>query len=360
MGALKLNNIEKTYPNGHQAVKGLSLEIEPGEFLVLVGPSGCGKSTILRSIAGLEELSAGEIHIADSRVDDLVPAKRDIAMVFQNYALYPHMSVYKNMAYGLKNRGYSAEDIDSKVTNAAKMLQLSDYLDRKPSQLSGGQRQRVAMGRAMVRNPKLFLFDEPLSNLDARLRAEMRLEIKQLQRNLGTTSVFVTHDQVEAMTLADRLVVLNKGEIQQIGTPKEVYHRPKNIFVATFLGAPSMNLLPVAVNDDKQLILADGQTINLKDDFKALLKPGQSLVLGIRPENIGLAQQNTKNEIDLEFSALLSEELGTSQLLHGIVANEKFTLNIKNFEPTENTELKIFFKGKNIHLFDQNSGLRIN
>jgi sn-glycerol 3-phosphate transport system ATP-binding protein len=357
MGALKLENIEKTYPNGHYAVRGISLEIEPGEFLVLVGPSGCGKSTILRTIAGLESLSAGEIHIADERVDELLPAKRDIAMVFQNYALYPHMSVYKNMAYGLKNRGVSKEEIESKVNEAARMLQLEEYLDRKPSQLSGGQRQRVAMGRAMVRNPKLFLFDEPLSNLDARLRAEMRLEIKQLQRNLKTTSVFVTHDQVEAMTLADRLVVLNQGEIQQVGTPKQVYHQPANIFVATFLGAPAMNLFEASVTAANEIVLNDGQKISLSSEWTGLVEPGQKLKLGIRPEHLALTQQGQLPM--LNFEAGLSEELGTSQLLHGKIAGENCTLNLPHFDHHSDNQLGIVFDPEHLHLFDYETGQRM-
>ncbi|WP_016796960.1 sn-glycerol-3-phosphate ABC transporter ATP-binding protein UgpC, partial [Vibrio cyclitrophicus] len=235
---LSIKNLVKTYENGHRAVKGVSLDIEKGEFLVLVGPSGCGKSSILRSIAGLESISGGEIHLAGRRVDTEKPAKRDIAMVFQNYALYPHMTVYKNLAYGLKNRGVSQHTIEEKIEKVAKTLKIEEYLNRKPAKLSGGQRQRVAMGRAIVRDPQLFLFDEPLSNLDASLRAHMRLEIKKLQRELGVTSVYVTHDQVEAMTLADRIVVLNNGQIEQVGTPREVYHQPASTFVASFIGSP--------------------------------------------------------------------------------------------------------------------------
>ncbi|TCS38748.1 sn-glycerol-3-phosphate ABC transporter ATP-binding protein UgpC [Reinekea marinisedimentorum] len=358
MGALKLSSIEKTYPNGHRAVRGVSLEIEPGEFLVLVGPSGCGKSTILRTIAGLEQLTGGEIHIAEERVDERLPAKRDIAMVFQNYALYPHMSVYKNMAYGLKNRGVSKEEINSKVTEAAKMLQLTDYLERKPSQLSGGQRQRVAMGRAMVRSPKLFLFDEPLSNLDARLRAEMRLEIKQLQRKLKTTSVFVTHDQVEAMTLADRLVVLNQGEIQQVGTPKEVYHQPANIFVATFLGAPAMNLFEARVTSANEMTLNDGQTIQLPAEMANRVEPGRNVTVGIRPEHLALTQNGQRPLLNFETG--LSEELGTSQLLHGKIAGTDCTLNLPHFDQHSEDQLGVVFEPKHLHLFDVETGKRID
>ncbi len=243
MSTLTLSNIAKCYPNGYQAIKKLNLNICDGEMVVLVGPSGCGKSTLLRMIAGLEQISSGELNIDTTTVNDLEPGERDIAMVFQNYALYPHMTVYNNMAYGLRNRKTSKKEIARLVSEAAKMLELDDLLDRKPGQLSGGQRQRVAMGRAIVREPKVFLFDEPLSNLDAKLRVQMRLEIKKLQRRLGTTSVYVTHDQVEAMTLADKLVVLNKGNVEQVGTPLEIYDNPASVFVATFIGSPAMNIL---------------------------------------------------------------------------------------------------------------------
>tara|TARA_A100001015_G_C14996012_1_gene716231 strand:- start:386 stop:1114 length:729 start_codon:yes stop_codon:yes gene_type:complete len=231
MSFLKLNNVTKIYPNGTKAVFETSLSIDKGEFMVFVGPSGCGKSTLLRMVAGLEDVTEGEINLDGKIINKLEPSERDIAMVFQNYALYPHMNVYNNMSYGLKNRGIDKKKIEEKVNETAKLLQISDLLFRKPSMLSGGQRQRVAMGRAIVRNPKIFLFDEPLSNLDALLRIQMRLEIKKLQRNIGVTSIFVTHDQVEAMTLGDRLAVINNGVIEQIGTPIEVYSDPHSLFV---------------------------------------------------------------------------------------------------------------------------------
>ncbi|MFO7804902.1 MAG: sn-glycerol-3-phosphate ABC transporter ATP-binding protein UgpC, partial [Paracoccaceae bacterium] len=238
MAQVSLKTITKVYPNGFQAVQPASFDIRDGEFLVLVGPSGCGKSTMLRMIAGLEDISEGELSIGDRVVNHVDPADRDIAMVFQNYALYPHMTVRKNIGYGLRNRKIAKAAIAQKVAEASAMLNLDDYLDRKPSQLSGGQRQRVAMGRAIVRDPALFLFDEPLSNLDAKLRNQMRIEIKALQRRLGVTAVYVTHDQVEAMTMADRIIVMNGGRIEQIGTPSEVYHSPATTFVASFMGAP--------------------------------------------------------------------------------------------------------------------------
>lgn len=246
MADVTLKDVRKTYPGGVEAVKGISMDIADGEFIVLVGPSGCGKSTLLRMVAGLEAITDGTVSIGGEVVNNREPADRDIAMVFQNYALYPHMSVYNNLAYGLRNRGVNEADIKTRVDAAAKMLELSEYLQRKPRQLSGGQRQRVAMGRAIVRSPKAFLFDEPLSNLDAKLRVQMRLEIRNLQRRLATTSLYVTHDQLEAMTLADRLVVMNAGEVEQIGAPMEVYERPASTFVAAFIGSPAMNLIPRA------------------------------------------------------------------------------------------------------------------
>lgn len=354
MGALKLDHVVKTYANGHKAIQGVSLDIHEGEFLVLVGPSGCGKSTTLRSIAGLETISEGEIYIADERVDQLAPAKRDIAMVFQNYALYPHMTVYNNMAYGLKNRGYSATDIEEKVNAAAKMLELTEYLPRKPNQLSGGQRQRVAMGRAMVRQPKLFLFDEPLSNLDASLRLQMRLEIKRLQRSLGITSVFVTHDQVEAMTLADRLVIMNKGKIEQLGTPKEVYHKPQTTFVAKFLGSPAMNLLPATMISENQLKLDDGQIVSLPTQSNTSV--GQRIYFGVRPENVMIAE----DQGFMTFAAKISEELGANQLLHGEVAGTEFTLNLAHFDQHDQASFALVFAPEHIHLFDYTTGQRIN
>ncbi|WP_244264737.1 sn-glycerol-3-phosphate ABC transporter ATP-binding protein UgpC, partial [Vreelandella boliviensis] len=245
MASITLEGLKKTYSGDVHAVKGIDLQIKDGEFVVLVGPSGCGKSTLLRMVAGLETITEGTLKIGDRVVNKLEPAERDIAMVFQNYALYPHMTVYNNLAYGLKNRGFKKDEIDQRVHVAAKMLEIEEFLERKPRKLSGGQRQRVAMGRALVRDPAAFLFDEPLSNLDAKLRVQMRVEIKQLQRRLKTTSLYVTHDQLEAMTLGDRLVVLNAGQIEQVGTPMEIYARPATMFVAGFIGSPPLNMLPV-------------------------------------------------------------------------------------------------------------------
>ncbi len=261
MSFLELQNITKTYPNGTKAVNETSLNIENGEFVVFVGPSGCGKSTLLRMIAGLEDITSGEIVLDSNIINNIDPSERDVAMVFQNYALYPHMTVYNNMAYGLKNRGISKQEIENKVNDAAKLLEIDSYLERKPSMLSGGQRQRVAMGRAIVRNPKIFLFDEPLSNLDAKLRNQMRLEIKKLQRQMGVTSIFVTHDQTEAMTLGDRIVVINNGIVEQVGTPKEIYSKPNTKFVAEFIGSPQMNIFNCKIDNGTAKI--DNHSINL-------------------------------------------------------------------------------------------------
>lgn len=274
MSSIQIINLSKVYDDSTHAVKQINLNIEDGEFIVLVGPSGCGKSTLLRMIAGLETISDGQLFIGDTLVNQLEPAARDIAMVFQNYALYPHMTVYNNMAYGLKNRGFSKAEIEQRVRNTAKMLEIETFLQRKPKALSGGQRQRVAMGRALVREPAAFLLDEPLSNLDAKLRVQMRVEIKQLQKRLKTTSLYVTHDQLEAMTLGDRLVVLNQGQIEQVGAPLEVYNRPETLFVAGFIGSPSMNLIDISQLDRSS-----------NADALALL-PQQTDILGIRPDGL--------------------------------------------------------------------------
>src|SRR5215475_13210839 len=272
MANVTLRNVRKAYPNGFEAIKGIDIDIADGQFCVLVGPSGCGKSTLLRMVAGLETITSGEIDIGGRIVNRIEPADRDIAMVFQNYALYPHMSVYNNMAYGLRNRGMAKPEIETRVREAARILELTAMLDRKPRQLSGGLRQRVAMGRAIVRQPKLFLFDEPLSNLDAKLRIAMRVEIRKLQRRLNTTSIYVTHDQLEAMTLADVLVVMNAGQVEQIGNPLDIYQKPATTFVAAFIGAPPMNL--IALRDSG--IALDG--VN-----------GDAGILGIRPEDFQIS-----------------------------------------------------------------------
>ncbi|WP_420406152.1 sn-glycerol-3-phosphate import ATP-binding protein UgpC [Nisaea sp.] len=317
MAELRLNGVEKIYPNGFHAIHGIDLDVSVGEFIVLVGPSGCGKSTLLRMVAGLETISSGEVEIAGRTVNELEPADRDIAMVFQNYALYPHMTVQGNMAYGLKNRGMARDEIDRRVREAAEILELSALLDRRPNQLSGGQRQRVAMGRAIVREPSVFLFDEPLSNLDAKLRVQMRVEIKRLQRRLGITSLYVTHDQVEAMTMADRLVVMNGGRAEQIGTPIELYERPATTFVATFIGSPSMNQFEATVSEDgSAVVLASGAAVALPETRADLA--GRRVILGIRPEDLS----PTGGSVGLSLEIDLVEHLGADTLIHGHLEGE--------------------------------------
>ncbi len=308
MATITLDQVRKVYPGKVEAVKGISLDISDGDFIVLVGPSGCGKSTLLRMIAGLETISAGTVRIGDRVVNDVDPAERDIAMVFQNYALYPHMTVYDNLAYGLRNRGMKRDEIDLRVKKAADILEIGSFLDRKPRALSGGQRQRVAMGRAIVRSPKVFLFDEPLSNLDAKLRGQMRVEIKALQRSLGVTSVYVTHDQLEAMTLADTLVVMNGGVVEQIGSPLDVYEKPASTFVASFIGAPPMNLLPLTVSGEGYR-LPDGSTLPAGGQ-----PHGKAATLGFRPEDIVVGGTDA---FALDFEVMVAEPVGAESYLHG-------------------------------------------
>jgi sn-glycerol 3-phosphate transport system ATP-binding protein len=341
---LALKNLVKTYDNGHQAVKGVSVDIKQGEFIVLVGPSGCGKSSILRSIAGLESITGGEIQLNNRRIDNEKPASRDIAMVFQNYALYPHMTVYENLAYGLKNRGIDRDTIESKIEKVAKTLKIADYLDRKPAKLSGGQRQRVAMGRAIVRDPQLFLFDEPLSNLDASLRAHMRLEIKKLQRELAVTSVYVTHDQVEAMTLADRIIVLNQGKIEQVGTPAEVYHQPASTFVASFIGSPAMNFHQAEMTNG--VIEFEHQTLFMAE-YSHL--PVQKIQLGIRPEHAVL--ETIENGLSFTLTVQAVEPLGPNQLVHGLVNEKIFTALTPELSFATKQVLTLNVAKQHLHLF---------
>lgn len=290
MATIELDNVDKHYGSYH-ALRNISFDIADGEFVVLVGPSGCGKSTLLRSLAGLEEITEGTIKIGGHRVDNIAAKDRDVAMVFQNYALYPHMTVRENMAFALKLRGENLADRNAKVDKAAEMLRLTPYLDRYPKALSGGQRQRVAMGRAMVRSPKAFFFDEPLSNLDAALRVDMRSEIKALHQRLGATSVYVTHDQIEAMTMADRIVVLRDGKVEQIGAPLELYDRPANIFVAGFIGSPAMNMLPATIDlSANSARLADGSALTLPKGTRA--SNGQEVIYGVRPDQWLLSNGN--------------------------------------------------------------------
>ena len=315
MATIGLENVTKRYGKT-EVIHGVDVDIADGELIVIVGPSGCGKSTLLRMIAGLETVTGGEIRIDDTRVNETEPKDRDIAMVFQTYALYPHMSVFDNMAYGLKIAKVPKADIRSRVEEAARLLALGDFLDRKPKALSGGQRQRVAMGRAIVRQPRVFLFDEPLSNLDALLRVQMRLEIRQLQRRLGITSLYVTHDQVEAMTLADRLVVMNAGVAEQIDTPMNVYERPASRFVAGFIGSPGMNFLDGTLEPGgRALRLAGGTTIALPDGL-AVPAGGAPVQLGVRPEHMALANGGGAT---LELEVLTVETLGADTLVYGRV-----------------------------------------
>ena len=356
---ISLRHINKIYDNHIQAVYDFNLDIDKNEFIVFVGPSGCGKSTTLRMIAGLEDITSGDLYIDGVYSNDLTPKERDISMVFQSYALFPNMTVYENIAFGLKINHTEKKELDERVKKAAEILQLSDYLDRKPANLSGGQMQRVALGRAIVKNSKLFLMDEPLSNLDAKLRVSMRSEIVDLHNKINATTIYVTHDQTEAMTMADRIVVMNKGYIQQIGTPKEIYNHPKNKFVATFVGSPSMNLLPVRYSD-KKLILENGYEISVEKDYQSLLeefykneieqdekwilensdtqnpilvkplieekqkmiarlkesleKKDNALILGIRPE--GIKAYKEKRDDLLERKVIVSELLGSEYYLH--------------------------------------------
>ncbi|MCP4383024.1 MAG: sn-glycerol-3-phosphate ABC transporter ATP-binding protein UgpC [Hyphomicrobiales bacterium] len=350
MATVELRNVKKRFGNA-EVIHGVSVDIADGEFIVIVGPSGCGKSTLLRMVAGLESVSEGEIAIAGERVNEKEPMDRDIAMVFQNYALYPHMSVRQNMAYGLKIAKTPRDEIERKVAEAAKLLQLTPFLDRKPRQLSGGQRQRVAMGRAIVREPSTFLFDEPLSNLDAKLRVQMRLEIKELQTNLGITALYVTHDQVEAMTMADRMIVMNDGFAEQIGTPLEVYERPQTLFAAQFIGSPSMNVLDCSVSSGT-VTLTNGVKLSADTNHNGKAK------VGIRPEHVVPDQDGL-----LEFDVSLAEPLGANTLLHGRLKDMQspFTASIPGVHkvPADKRPIRLSVSSDNIHLFDGADGSRI-
>ena len=356
MGAISLRNVEKAYGDGPKAVKvihGVNAEIADGEFVVIVGPSGCGKSTLLRMVAGLEEITGGEIAIGPRVVNQLEPAERDIAMVFQNYALYPHMSVYDNMAYGLKIAKVPKAEIDARVNKAARILELSALLERKPRQLSGGQRQRVAMGRAIVRQPQVFLFDEPLSNLDAKLRAQTRLEIQKLHAELGVTSLFVTHDQVEAMTLGQRLMVMNGGRIEQIGTPEEVYGRPATTFVASFIGSPPMNLLSGQAGPS-------GFTVGIEPMALPHAPPrAGTLLLGARPEHAQITEAGAPGSWAMKVDVL--EMLGAERLVYGSIGGAAFTLRIDGTltPPRAGQVIGVKVEAARLHWFDPDTGARV-
>ena len=331
MANIELKNIEKSFGK-NKVINKFNIKINDGEFIVLVGPSGCGKSTLLRMISGLESIDKGEIHLDNKIINNLIPSKRGIAMVFQSYALYPHMNVYENMSFGLKIEKIEKNEIDKKVKDAAKTLQIEDLLDRKPGQLSGGQRQRVAIGRAITRNPKLFLFDEPLSNLDAALRSEMRVEISKLHKQLNTNMIYVTHDQIEAMTLADKIVILNNGNVEQVGAPDEIYNNPSNIFVAEFIGVPKMNILR---NGIESLL----NNLNLKSDT----------YLGIRPEHI---HTNGDGEIKLDIKVDLIENLGSEKIIYATFKGQE--LRIKTSDNISKNLKQISFSKNKIFLFDNN------
>ncbi|MEO5613523.1 MAG: sn-glycerol-3-phosphate import ATP-binding protein UgpC, partial [Cypionkella sp.] len=347
MAAITITNVSKTYPGASApSLSDINLTIQDGAFIVLVGPSGCGKSTLLRMVAGLEDITAGEVKIGDRVVNKVDPADRDIAMVFQNYALYPHMSVRENMAYGLKNRKTPKAEIEARVAEAARMLELGPYLDRKPRALSGGQRQRVAMGRAVVRQPAAFLFDEPLSNLDAKLRVSMRGEIRRLQKRLATTSLYVTHDQLEAMTLADRLVVLNAGRIEQVGAPLEIYHRPATTFVASFIGSPAMNLLDAEVEGNRLRIGS-----HVIDAGRSMAGQGP-ITLGIRAEDLH------PSATGLPFKVDFVEELGAQRLVHGLIDGQTLVLTLDPQLQLQD-EMRLSVSSDKLHLFDTISGKRL-
>jgi ABC-type sugar transport system ATPase subunit len=346
MSNIIVKNLKKSFGD-NIVINNFNLNIKDGEFIVLVGPSGCGKSTLLRMISGLESIDQGEIFLDQKLINNLLPSKRDIAMVFQSYALYPHMNVFENMSFGLKMEKIPKSEINQKVNHAATTLQIEDLLERKPKQLSGGQRQRVAIGRAITRNPKVFLFDEPLSNLDAALRSEMRVEISKLHKKLKSNIIYVTHDQIEAMTLADRIVVLNKGNIEQFGTPNEIYTDPNNIFVAEFIGSPKMNI--IKINKDQIINSNTIKLFNNKITFENF-KFNDEIYLGIRPEDISL--QNN-HEIQVEVKIDLVENLGFEKIIYSKVSENQII--IKSTENINNHSLKISFSKDKVLFFDKDN-----
>ena len=354
MSDIVLKDVKKSYTKAVMVIHGVNVTIADGEFIVIVGPSGCGKSTLLRMIAGLEQITEGTISIAGRVVNQVEPKDRNIAMVFQNYALYPHMNVYENMSYGLRLRRMPPEEIRQRVERAAKILELGSFLDRKPRQLSGGQRQRVAMGRAIVREPAAFLFDEPLSNLDAKLRVQMRLEIQKLHRELRTTSIFVTHDQVEAMTLADRMIVMNLGVVEQIGRPIDVYDDPASLFVAGFIGSPAMNFLPGRRVGDE--IEVGGIRVPLPAQLRAAA--GEAVTVGVRPEHLveGAAGQGPV----LRFRVETVEALGADSLVHGVMGGESLIARVDGHAtPEPGAELAFSARPGKLFFFDTATGKRL-
>ena len=345
MAFLKFEDIDKSFGKNNVISK-FNLEVEKGKFIVLLGPSGCGKSTLLRMIAGLEKIDNGKILLENNLLNDLLPSKRQIAMVFQSYALYPHMNVFQNISFGLKSEKISKNQIKDKVIEASKILKIEELLDRRPKELSGGQRQRVAIGRAITRNPKLFLFDEPLSNLDAALRSEMRVEISKLHKRLKSNIVYVTHDQIEAMTLADKIVIMNKGKIEQFGSPEDIYNNPNNIFVAEFIGNPKMNILKIQKENilNKNTFKLFNQEIKFENvNFE------NGLYVGIRPEDISF---ENKSEIALQISIDLVENLGSEKIIYTYLNNEEF--RIKSSKNVKDKKITIYLPKNKLYLFDNN------
>jgi len=352
MAKVHLRDVRKSYGDV-EVIHGVSIEIADGEFIVIVGPSGCGKSTLLRMVAGLEAITSGEIAIGERVVNKLEPKDRDIAMVFQNYALYPHMSVFDNMAYGLRIRGLAKSDIEERVKRAAEILELGPLLERKPRQLSGGQRQRVAMGRAIVREPAAFLFDEPLSNLDAKLRVQMRFEIQKLHRRLATTSLYVTHDQVEAMTLAHRMVVMNAGRAEQVGTPMEVYENPATVFVAGFIGSPAMNFMSGVSEGDGRVALDGSGTVPVGMSLEA----GRKLTIGVRPEHL---TPSAPSAASIVGRVEMIEALGADTLVHVAVAGRPVVARLPHGAPAVVGEpMPLATRADRIYVFDSESGARL-
>lgn len=358
MAEVRLKKVEKQYPNGFKAVHGIDLDIKDGEFMVFVGPSGCAKSTTLRMIAGLEDITGGEVYIGDRLVNNVPPKDRGISMVFQNYALYPHMTVYENMSFGLKLKKTPKDEIDRRVREAAEKLEITELLDRKPKEMSGGQRQRVALGRAIVRNPDVFLFDEPLSNLDAKLRVSMRLRITQLHKELKTTMIYVTHDQVEAMTMGDRITVMRSGRIMQVDTPLNLYHYPANKFVAGFIGSPTMNLVDGELKEENGKIYfsLDGTLIEILGKKANKLKShvGKRVTFGIRPENIAVTEK--EDSISKKGKVSVVEQMGNEEYIYFSLGNYQLTcrMNVEGIEDLSNQKVeKIFrFDTTKAHIFD--------
>lgn len=368
MANVSLNHIRKVYPGGVEAVKDFNLEINDKEFIVFVGPSGCGKSTVLRMIAGLEEITSGELYIGDKLMNDVSPKDRDIAMVFQNYALYPHMTVYNNMAFALKLRKVPKDEIDKKVKEAAEILDLTNLLDRKPKALSGGQRQRVAMGRSIVRNPRVFLMDEPLSNLDAKLRVQMRTEISKLHKRLQTTFIYVTHDQTEAMTLGTRIVVIKDGVIQQVDTPQNIYNNPVNMFVAGFIGSPQMNFIDAKIEDANGIVKAKfgEDEIILQEGASKILKEkgyiGKEVVLGIRPENVSNTEESISKFKDsvIKLNVDLTELMGAETYIYLSKGNLQITARVNGTSNVKaGDSIDIALDLTKIYVFDKESTLTI-